>query len=243
VSRRIGPALTTCALVAALCGCETTAEKAAQLERTSQHERIVEHGLSIDHASRDVSVVGTAVVSHGEGAAVVVTLHNHSAHALGSVPIAITLKDAQGATVFQNNAPGLEPALTSIASLAAGGEATWVDDQIPATAKPASVTAVVGEAPAVTGRLPSLSVLGVHASGEAGSSGPGIAGTVVNGSTVTQQSLVIYVVARRAGHVVAAARGLLPELDAGARLPFQAFFVGTPSGAQTLASAPPTKLQ
>ena len=45
-----------------------------------------------------------------------------------------------------------------------------------------------------------------------------------------QQNLIVYVLARRGGQVVAAGRAVLPEVGAGASLPFQAFLVGSPSG-------------
>ncbi len=68
----------------------------------------------------------------------------------------------------------------------------------------------------------------------------GVAGTVSNRSQVTQQKLVVYVLALRSGHVVAAARSVLTELAAGASAPFQAFFAGDPRGATLQASAPPS---
>ena len=70
-----------------------------------------------------------------------------------------------------------------------------------------------------------------------------MAGTVRNRSTVTQQDLVVYAVARRGGKIVAAGRAVLPEVAAGASVPFQAFLVGEPSGARLEASAPPTTLR
>jgi hypothetical protein len=225
-------------LALALTGCETTAQKSAQLEKAAKHGRIAQAGLSIAKASADVTVRDAVLLHGAEGAAVVVTLRNSSARALQSVPIAITVKNAAGGTLFQNNAPGLEAALTSIASLGAHDEATWVDDQVPATGSPASVSAVVGEAPAARGSAPRLRVAGVHATEEAGSAGA--AGTVKNESQITQQSLVVYVLARRAGRVVAAGRAVLPEVAAGAAVPFQAFFTGVAKGAQLQASAPPS---
>jgi hypothetical protein len=230
-------ALAGVALAGALSGCETTQEKSARLEKTAHHARLAERGLSITKPSADVHVLGAILVHGSEGSAAVVTLRNDSGHALKGVPIAITVKDAHGSTVFQNNAPGLEAALTSLASLEAHGEATWVDDQIPASAgTPASVSAVVGEAPAASGPAPQLEVAGVHPSEEAGSAGA--AGTIHNRSNVTQQSLVVYVLARRGGRIVAAGRAVLPEVAGGASVPFQAFLVGAPAGANLEAGAP-----
>jgi hypothetical protein len=80
----------------------------------------------------------------------------------------------------------------------------------------------------------------VHASEEGSTTGA--AGTVRNDSSVTQQNLVVYVLARRGGQIVAAGRAVLPEVGAGAALPFQAFLQGDPSGARLEASAPATTL-
>jgi len=220
----------------ALSGCESTQEKSAQLEKSAHHTRLAERGLSIVKQSTDVSVLGAVLVHGAEGAAAVVTLRNDSAHALRDVPIAITVKDAHGNTVFQNNAPGLEAALTSLGSLPAHGLATWVDDQVPASGAPASVSAIAGVSPAVNGALPEIEVTGVRPSEESGSATA--AGTVRNRSTVAQQSLVVYVVARRAGRVVAAGRAILPEAAPGAAVPFQAFLVGSSAGTKLEASAP-----
>jgi hypothetical protein len=224
----------------ALSGCETTAEKSAQLEKSAHHTRLAERGLTVVRQSANVRVLGAVLVHGAEGAAAVVTLRNVSAHALKDVPIAITVKDAHGSTVFQNNAPGLEAALTSLGSLPAHGVATWVDDQVPASGGPASVTAIAGVSPAVSGALPEIEVTGVHPSEESGSATA--AGTVRNRSTVTQQALVVYVVARRAARVVAAGRAILPEVALGATVPFQAFLVGSPNGATLQAGAPASTL-
>lgn len=237
-------ALALGALALALTGCETTAEKSAKLEQEAKaaaaRRPALAKGLSIGRESTAVKVVSAAVVHSSEGAAAVVTVRNTTARALRSVPIAITVKDAHGTTLFQNDAPGLEAALVSIPSLAAHAELTWVDDQVPANGEPASVSARVGEAPpAARGSLPEVLVTGVHLS-ESAANGVGAAGTVSNRSRVAQSKLVVFAVARRGGRVVAAGRAVLPEVQAGVSLPFEAFFVGSPRGAQLQASAPPT---
>jgi hypothetical protein len=233
---------TAIALVAlALTGCSTSAEKSAKLERQAKllaaHAPPPPQGLSITRESSNVKVLHASVLSSSEGSAVSVTLRNVSSHALLSVPIAITVKDAGGRTIFQNNAPGIEAALTSIASLAAHREATWVDDQIPPSPQPASVSVRVGEASAPGRPLPRIEIEGLHSSEESASQA---AGTVSNRSNVAQRELIVYVLARRAGEVVAAGRAVLPEVAPGASAQFQVLFVGSANGASLLASAPPT---
>jgi len=223
----------------ALSGCETTQEESAKLEKTAKHFTLAHRGLSIARASTQAQVLGTTVVRSSEGAAAALTVRNSSSHTLRSVPIAITVKDTHGQTVYENNAPGLEAGLTSIPSLPAHGSITWVDDQVPSSGEPASVSAVIGEAPVVTGPEPRIEVEGPHL-GEA-SSGEA-SGTVRNRSSVTQQHLVVYVLARRTGTIVAAGRAVLPEVAAGATVPFQVFLVGNAAGAKLEASAPASTL-
>jgi hypothetical protein len=222
-----------------LTGCETTAEKSAKLERAAKRATVVQNGLLITHPNAAVKVIETVALHGSEGAAAVVVLHNVSSRAERNVPIAVTVKDASGQTLFQNNAPGLEPALVSVASLPAHGELAWVDDQLPATGKPTAVSTVLGQAPTVTGVLPRIEIQGAHPI-EDSSRGIGTGARVSNRSRVAQRALVVFAVARRSGRIVAAGRAVVPELGAHASTPFQLFFVGDPRGAQLQFSAPAT---
>jgi hypothetical protein len=227
-----------------LTGCQTTAEKSAKLEQKAkreqaQHPTLAQKGLSIARASTKVKVVSAAVIRSSEGAAAVVTLRNVTSSTLREVPIAITVTDAHGRTVFQNNAPDLEAALVSLPSLAARGEVAWVDDQLPASGEPAAVSARVGEGSSGAQSLPSVTIAGTHLI-EDPTNGAGAAGTVRNRSSIAQRNLVVFAVARQAGRIVAAGRAVVPELTARAATPFQLFFVGDPRGARLQISAPPT---
>jgi hypothetical protein len=221
----------------ALSGCESTQEESAKLEKTAKHFALARTGLSIAHASTQAQVLSAIVVRGKEGAAAVVTVRNSSSHTLSSVPIAITVENAHGQTLYQNNAAGLEAGLTQISSLPAHGSVTWVDDQVPSTGAPASVSAVIGEAHVADGPQPQIEVTGSRlteaSTGET-------SGTVRNRSNMTQQHLVVYVIARRAGAIVAAGRAILAEVAPGASVPFQAFLVGATARAQLQASAPAT---
>jgi hypothetical protein len=169
---------------------------------------------------------------------VVVTLRNSSAHAIRDVPISLSLKDANGRTVYSNGTPGLAKTLTSIALLPAHAMVTWIDDQIQA-ASAAHVTARVGEGSPASGSTPGLTVAETHLASES----PGtstLEGAVRNRSAAAQPELVIDAVARRGGRVVAAGRAVLASLEAGASTPFQVFFVGSAAGAQLEVSAPAT---
>ncbi len=223
----------------ALSGCETTAEKSAKLERQAKRVTLQqEKGLTITSESTSVEVTDATVLHSSERAAAVVSLKNRSAHAQREVPIAIAVKDARGRTLFQNNEPGLERALVSIPSIPAHETVVWVDDQLPASGQPASVGARVGQAPALAGQLPKLTITGAKLS-EDPASGMIAEGTVTNRSKVAQSGLVLFAVARRAGKVVAAGRAVVPELAPGVSAPFQATLVGDAHGASLQVWAPP----
>jgi hypothetical protein len=231
-------ALAGAALALALGGCESTQQESAQLERTAHHAKLAERGLSIARPNPNVSVLSAVLLRGGEGtAAAAVTLRNDSSRALDDVPIEITVRNAHGATLYQNTAPGLEAGLTSLPELPAHGEATWVNDQIQASGPgaPASVSALVGEAGPAHGPLPTIAATGVHESEEVGTLGA--AGTARNRSSAAASQVIVYVLARRAGRIIAAGRALVPELAAGASAPFQATLTGDFAGARLEASA------
>lgn len=225
----------------ALGGCETTAEKSARLAREGRAKVRGERGLSITAVSPDVRVVSSAVLSDQNGTVATVTLQNTSTRALANVPVAISVLDARGSVLFQNNAPGLEQSLTSVPLLAPHVQFTWVDDQVQASGRPASVTARVGRATPASAAVPRLTVGAVSLYDDV-TSGLGARGTVVNHSTVSQQKLVVFGVARRGGRVVAAGRAILPKVDPGKPVPFTVYFIGDPRGATLQLSAPPTTL-
>jgi hypothetical protein len=239
-ARGIGAVLV---LTLALGGCESSQEKSAQLEKRAklaqaENPAQASLGLSIAHVSRAVQVVATQALHSSEGTAVVVTLRNVSSHALRDVPIAITVKGAGGSTLYQNNATGLEAALTAVPLLVAGKQFTWIDDQVQAAEAPASVSALVGEARQAPAPVPQIVLTGVHANEESGASG--VAGTVHNDSAVVQRELVVYGIARRGARIVAAGRAVLGEVAAHGSSPFQVLFIGSAAGAHVEASAPPS---
>jgi hypothetical protein len=223
----------------ALSGCETTAEKSAKLERQAKRVTLQrEKGLTITRESSSVAVSEATVLLGPERAAAVVTLKNRSTHAQREVPIAIAVKDARGRTLFQNDEPGLERALVSIPSIPAHETVVWVDDQVPPSGSPGSVSARVGQVPDVVGQLPELTVSGTKLS-EDPAGGTIAEGTVANRSKVAQSGLVLFALARRDGKIVAAGRAVVPELAPGASAPFQASLVGDAHGASVQVFAPP----
>ncbi len=224
--------------VPALTGCETTAEKSARLQRQAKRVTVSQRGLSITRSSAEIEVLSAIVVRDSERAAAVVTLRNRSDRAERGVPIAITVKDAQGRKLFDNSGPGLETALVSVPSIGPHATVQWVDDQLPLGGSPASVSARVGQAPNVSGVLPKMAI-GATRLTEDPANGVLAMGSVRNASPTPQTGLVLFAVALRAGRIVAAGRAIVPELAAHASAPFQASLVGQPQGAQLRIAAPP----
>lgn len=226
------------AISLALCGCQSTQERSAELQRDAKHTLLASHGVSVTKESPHVRVVQSTIVHTNTATAVVVQMRNVSTKTLREAPIELTVKDAKGAMLYQNNAPGLEPSLTKVSVLEPGAETIWIDDQVQVAGTPASASSLVGEA-TTTSKVPRMEVLNAHLSSEPGAEATE-SGNVANRSTTPQANLVVYALARRAGKIVAAGRAVLPEIGAGTSVPFQIYFVGNPRGAQVGMSAPAT---
>jgi hypothetical protein len=226
----VAVALAGVALVAT--GCQSTQEKSAQIgEELGPVKQ--EKGLKISKPSKDVEVVSSTVLSDAEGAAVVVEVKNTSDRDLAEVPIAIDVRDAKGRSVYANDLPGLEPALTSIPFIAAGEEATWVNDQVLATGKPESVKVTVGAGGTpYDGEVPEFSVSEPKLEGDP-YSGVVAGGNVENRSGETVDRLLLYAVARKGSEVAAAGRGAIERVKPEPKpLPYNVYFIGDPAGAE-----------
>jgi hypothetical protein len=236
-------------LAGSLSGClgvETTPEKSAARARYAAHAIAHQRGMVIGRVNASVKVEDAAVVQDPNGVAAVLRIKNMGS-TQAALPVGITVSDARGAKVYENDEPGLDPSLTSLPVLAAGQEAEWVDDQILVAGRAAKVRAVVGAArgrvPA--GALPKIVIDGVAAGRDA--DGWFAKGTLSNASPIAQKRLVVTCVARGAGErVVAAGRGVIDRLAPAAQLKrparFTVFFVGDPQGARLSCAALPTVL-
>ncbi len=220
--------------VAALSACQSTKDRSAELEAKSSTTLLAEKGLEIKHRNPDVKVVSTALLSGAEGSnAVVVDLHNDSGKNLTEVPILIEVTNSKGKPFYENDIPGIEPALAAVPYIPAHGDAEWVNDQVLGVGQPKSVKVTVGAGGgAYSGEMPDISVSEPKLEGDP-ISGVSATGDVVNKTGEDQRRLLIYVVARKDGEVVAAGRGaiehLKPELK---KLKYTVFFVGDPAGAE-----------
>ncbi len=211
----------------ALTGCESTAERSAQLERAAlkRGAGAAQKGVAIASPSRYVHVGSTSLLHSSEGTAVAVTLTNTSSQPIADVPISLTVTATGGSLFYANTGAGIGHTLVSAALIPAHGELTWVDDQVSGSGTPTAARAEAGEAPPARGPIPQIEVSGAHIV-EEGASERGAHGTIVNRSHVDQRELVVYAVARRSGRIVAAGRAVVPDVPAGASAPFQLFFIG-----------------
>ncbi len=212
-------------------GCESTQDKSAKIA-AELGPVAKEKGLRITKRSKDVKVVSTTLLTESEASAVVVRVHNDSDEDLVEVPIGIDVLDAKGRSVYRNDIPGIEPALAAVPFVAAGEDAYWVNDQILATGKPASVKATVGAGGTpYTGEQPEIAVSEPKVEGDP-FSGVLAGGNVVNESGEDQGRLLLYAIASKQGKIVAAGRGAIEKLKAEPKpLPYNVYLVGDPKGA------------
>jgi hypothetical protein len=237
-ARSVSAALGVGLVAVALCGCQSTQQRSAELQRQAKHDVLAAQSTAVTKESPNIEVLQSAVIHTSSASAVVVALRNTSKRALENAPIEVTVRDAHGNVLYQNNASGLEPSLSTVSLLEPGRETIWVDDQVTASGVPASASALVGEGTQASGDIPQLSISGTRQDVEAGGEAT-LSGNVANHSQTAQQNLVVYAVARREGKIVASGRAVLPEVGpTGAPVHFQIYFVGDPSGAQISTSAP-----
>jgi hypothetical protein len=223
--------------------CESTQDKARELEERGEAIAASQKPLTIDQPSKDVRVLGTTLLSDENGDAIVVEVQNTSKETLVNVPILVDLRDAKGKTIFKNDTFGIEPSLNHIPMLRPGETFDWVNDQLAPSGTPKSAKVTVGviteKAPA---QIPELEVESPTL--RSSNLGAEVEGKVTNKSQVDQRKLVLFAVARSGGKIVAAGRGQLKALKVGARPgTYNIFFIGDPSGADVTVKAPPSVLQ
>ena len=128
----------------------------------------------------------------------------------------------------------------NVPALGPGERLAWVNDQVTLAGEGRAVKARVG-AGAKPGpeSLPELEIRGLKTSSDA-SRDLAVEGEVSNTSAVEQRRLVVFVVGRRAGKVVAAGRAIVERLAPGKSARFSAFPIGDAEGAELSAAAPPT---
>ena len=224
----------------ALAGCESTQAQEREARARGPARPSTRQGLVIGEQAKEIKVEGTTMLQDANGAATVVELRNESAGSLVGLPVSVQVLDKAAKPLYANDAPGLDSSLVSVASLAAGAELAWVNDQVTIATPGESVVAKIGAgAKPGPARLPQLEVTGLEAEADA-SGEQAITGDVANRSQVEQRRLVVYVIARRGDKVVAAGRAIVERLAPGKSAHFSVFPIGDPNGAELSAAAPPT---
>lgn len=223
-------ALAGIALVTA--GCESTQEKSAKIGAELgpvQRER----GLKISARSKQVEVLSSTVLTDSAGSAVVVELRNRGERDLADVPILIDVRDAGGRSVYRNDLPGLETALTAAPYLPAGEIGVWVNDQVLTSGEPKSVEVTVGEGgEPFGGEIPEFTAGEPRLEGDP-HSGIVAGGNLENRSGERNERVLVYAVARRGDEVVAAGRGAIERVKPEPKpLPYNVYFIGDPRGAE-----------
>ena len=166
---RAGALVVVAAAAVGLSACQTTQELSAQRAKSAK-KLVAEKGLTIGKANPDVAVGRTAVVQDANGIAAVVELRNKGKGPQAQLPVAISVTDAAGKSLYKNNVAGLEDSLVSMALLDGGQDAFWVNNQVTATGKPATVKATVGIAKGkLPANVPSLEIADVSLSTDSGS--------------------------------------------------------------------------
>lgn len=225
-----------------LAACESTQTKSARLAAQAGHLK-TQRGLRIAHASKVVKVQRATVLRDANGTAAVVALRNTSKRTQARVPLLIDVRGKGGKSVFKNDDPGLDPALTGVSVLLPGQQLLWVNDQVLASGPARRVRVKVGpqrgKAPV---KLPQLALAPPKLESDP-TSGVLAVGKVTNRSAVEQRNLVIYAVARKGERIVAAGRGALERLKPRASATYQVFFIGNPQSARLTLAAPPTTLR
>lgn len=224
-----------------LAACQSTQSKSAQISAELGPVK-KEVGLEIEEESKDVEILDTTLLSDPNGTAVVVEVENKSDQTLVDVPIAINVVDAKGRSVFKNDLPGLEPALTSIPLLKPEETLAWVNNQVLPIGEPADVEVEVGAGAAtLAGEIPDVEVGEPELQNDP-VSGVNAAGLAINNTDVQQDRLLIYGVARRGGEIVAAGRAAIEKLNPGRQRAYRVYFIGDPKGAElTVTSFPAVK--
>lgn len=223
-------------------GCESTQSKSAELAKQGA-DAINPNQVDIGGTNQQVKVLDTQLLSDQFGSAVAVTLKNTSDRFLSEVPIRLEVKDKAGKKVFVNDQEGTTPTLLGYPLMGPGQTVIWVHDQILATGEPASVDVRVGTkvGPPPVGDGIKIDISGLRLQKDP-SSGIEVLGRAENTSPIDQVDLVFFCVAKSGGRVVAAGRGQVRQLSAGATRKFSSFFIGDPTRGQVECSAPPTVL-
>jgi hypothetical protein len=222
-----------------LAGCATTQQEAARLRIRSARLRASQVPVRVTAADLQVRVASVAIVRGAGEAAVVVRVRNLVGHPLTDLPISVGLTGAAGERVYLNGAAGLGYFRTHLPGVAARGSLRWVfttSRRLPARARP---FAEVGRREQGVGPIPpALPAIAVELAPR--SLAGGLAVIVRNRSSVLQDELQVYAIARRQGRYVAAGQASVATLGPGASAALRLRLAGDPVGSSVALEAAPT---
>ncbi len=245
-------AMTTALVLAIGCGglsgCVSTQDKNARAKLVADRTVQGRKPLWLGGRSRDVRVLGVAVVRGRHGGALVVTLRNDGERALTDVPIAVSVLGPGRRRTELNGGRGLDWFQTHVPAVGAREDTTWVFTT--RRALPAGRPYAVAGRARSAGRLPRISATVVPAaSGRERArrhaarrpARPAAARvTVVNDSDVPQYGLQIYAVVRASGRVIAAGTTTVRHLGSRGRASARVALFGAAGGHTVRVHALPT---
>ena len=235
VRRSLALVLAVVASGLTLTACESSQDKAAKLAGSDSQQADVGKGVSVTKENPDVEVGTSAVVSDANGAAAAVRLKNTGSRPLYSLPIEIQVLDAKGEVAYSNTDPGLEPVLTLVPSIPAGGEVWWVNEQVALTEKAKDLKVKVGSSTA-KGSSGSFSIGDLRAKPDP-AGGVAAVGVVRNQSKSTARNVFVSIVATRGGKPVAAGKSMVDKISPSGSASFDVILIGNPNGAVLQGSA------
>lgn len=216
-----------------LTGCVSTQQIASRARLVN--DRIMAGQRPTWVAGRDPAVrVGRPVVIRARSAtAIVVPLSNQSPTALTDLPISVGISTRSGRKLYLNRSASLDYFESHVAAIGPRVATAWVfitNRGVPVTATPFAAIGFPQFHPQLRAGLPQIDV-----------SWQGAAHLSVRSrSAVPQYDLQVYVVAVRAGHVVAAGRTTVAHLTSHGRATVRVSVLGNPSQAALRLIAVPT---
>lgn len=233
-------ALAGCSVLSVgLSACESTEQESAKLNREGQQLASSQGGLKLGAVNHSVHASDVTLLSSGGRTAVAVKLHASSTQA--EVPLLVTVTGVANKVLYTNSAAGTEPSLQQMASLRAGQDSWWVDDQVLTSQTATHARVRVGTGKKVkSSAVPQIAISAVRLGQASGQ--PTLSGKLVNHSATSQAKLPVFAVALRGGKIVAAGRAVIESLPAHSSAPvaFQIFLVGNPAGATTKLTVAPS---
>jgi hypothetical protein len=221
--------------------CESSEQESARIGREGKQLAASAPGaLKLGAVNHGVRVSDVTLLSGSGRAAVAVRLTGTAPRPQANVPVLVNVTGTGGKSLYSNETGGVEASLQRVSVLRPHQGEWWVDDQVLTSQSATGVKVRVG-----TGtELRSDSAATVQTSGARLGEQAGLSvvnGNVLDRSATIATKVLVFAVALRGGHVVAAGRAVVntPPGRSGASAPFQIFLVGSAAGASIELTATP----